>query len=119
MDSPSKSEWLKYQNEVLEYSDTPKYILKTVEIFPFDLEVTELYPHPNRFLRPELVCSNDRALKADTKKKMPRYVVQDIERNQNTTSKDKDKDQLNDEESNNHLGELNEASRYLRKVKIS
>ena len=38
LDSPSKSEWLKYQYEVLEYSDVPKYILKTAEIFPFDLE---------------------------------------------------------------------------------
>jgi hypothetical protein len=49
--------------------------LKTAEIFPFDLEQTELIPNPNRFLRPELVCSNERPLKADTKKKMPQYMV--------------------------------------------
>lgn len=49
----------------------PKYILKTAEIFPYDVDLTDLLPHPDRVLRPELACAYERPLKSDAKKMLP------------------------------------------------
>ena len=63
--------WFTHHYGELEYTSNPKYVLKTSEIFPYDFEVNDRYPHTNRVLRPEFVCHYERPLKSDTKKLLP------------------------------------------------
>jgi len=48
--------------------EEPFYVLKTSEIFPFDVDLSEVYPRKDKYLRPEFVCSYERPLKADARK---------------------------------------------------
>lgn len=61
----------------LEYDKDPQhYILRTSEIFPYDIDPLDSNMdnfHRDRVLRPELVCANEKSLRADTKK-LPRYA---------------------------------------------
>ena len=66
--------WFDYHYTELDYVQEPKYVLGTSEIFPYDLELAELFPNRDKVLRPELVCTYERPLKVDTKKHMPAYV---------------------------------------------
>ena len=59
----------------------PKYILKTSEIFPYDVDLTDIIPHPDRVLRPELVCTYERPLKSDAKKMLPHNAMTTTEKN--------------------------------------
>ena len=51
--------------------ETQSYVMRTSEIFPFDvhpLEGTAESFHRDRVLRPELICANETTLRADIKK---------------------------------------------------
>lgn len=56
----------------LEYDKDPQYyIVRTSEIFPYDIDPLDSNMdnyHRDRVLRPELVCANEKSLRADTKK---------------------------------------------------
>lgn len=84
MDSPTTKKWFDHHYGELEYNDKPKYVLKTAEIFPYDVDLTDLLPHPDRVLRPELVCTYERPLKSDAKKMLPLNAMTSVERNTKT-----------------------------------
>ena len=53
-------------------------MLRTGEIFPYDIDPTDSNMdnyHRDRVLRPELVCANEKSLRADLKKKLPSYAI--------------------------------------------
>ena len=55
----------------------PHYILRTSEIFPYDIDPSDSNMdeyHRDRVLRPELVCANEKSLRADTKK-LPKSAI--------------------------------------------
>lgn len=70
------------------YIEAPQYLLKTAEIFPFDMDTKYLYdskdlidsttdnyvPHTDRVLRPELVSTFYKQVKADVKKQVPGLI---------------------------------------------
>jgi hypothetical protein len=59
-------------------------VLKTSEIFPHDIDLSEVYPRKDKYLRPEFVCNYERRLKADARKDLGLHVSKD------TKSKDDD-----------------------------
>lgn len=94
------------------------YVLKTSEIFPYDIESTQLWPDPNRVLRPEFVNSYERPLKSDTKK--PVYSTKQSATTERPAANSLTKSTRamgddTDEEQHNDIGELNEAALSLRK----
>ena len=66
-------EWQLYHGDELRYLEDPNYILKNSEIFPSDI-INDKEIHPDRCLRPELVCEAINPLSADEGKPMPSYV---------------------------------------------
>ena len=48
--------WFSHHYGELEYTNSPMYVLRTADIFPYDWEVNDRYPNTNRVLRPEFVC---------------------------------------------------------------
>ena len=47
------------------------------EIFPFDVDMNEVYPRKDKYLRPEFVSIYERPLKADAKKDLGNQVSKD------------------------------------------
>ena len=77
-DNDDLKQMFDYHFKDLEYSKEHQYyILRTSEIFPYDIDPSdsnmEKY-HRDRVLRPELVCANEKSLRADTKK-LPSYAL--------------------------------------------
>lgn len=65
---------LDYKENTGDYSNN--YILRTSEIFPYDIDPADSnmdFRSRDRVLRPELIYSNEKMLRADTKK-LPRVV---------------------------------------------
>ena len=65
--------FFEYHFKELEFKDerAPHYILRASEIFPYDIDPRDSNMddyHRDRVLRPELVCANEKSLRADTKK---------------------------------------------------
>lgn len=58
--------------------------MKTSEIFPYDVDLNEVNPRKDKYLRPEFVCIYERPLKADARKDLGFHVAKD------TKSKDDD-----------------------------
>lgn len=52
-------------------------MLKTSEIFPYDVEISDVHPRKDRYLRPEFVCNYERRLKADARKDLGVHVAKD------------------------------------------
>jgi|LauGreDrversion4_2_1035121.scaffolds.fasta_scaffold60382_4 hypothetical protein len=48
--------WFSHHYGELEYTNSPMYVLKTYDVFPYDWEVNDRVPNTNRVLRPEFVC---------------------------------------------------------------
>lgn len=51
--------------------------MRTSEIFPYDIDPLDSNMdnyHTDKVLRPELVCANEKSLRADIKKKTPPYA---------------------------------------------
>lgn len=113
--------WFSYHYTELEYTNNPMYVLRTADIFPYDWEVNDRVPNTNRVLRPEFVCQYERPLKSDTKKmafnRPAQPTAQDNRKSGDLTSKRSQKDPLiaKDDEDQNDVMELNEASRVLRR----
>ena len=61
----------------MQYLEEPFYLLKTSEIFPYDVDLNEVYPRKDKYLRPEFVCSYERSLKADSRKELGLHVAKD------------------------------------------
>lgn len=68
----------------MQYQEEPFYVLKTSEIFPYDVDLNEVYPRKDKYLRPEFVCIYERPLKADARKDLGLHISKD------TKSKDDD-----------------------------
>ena len=120
IDSPTTKKWFDHHFGELEYNDVPKYILKTAEIFPYDADQQDLLPHPDRVLRPELVCSYERPLKSDARKMLPLNALTPHERSTGPDGVNRLKESLKgeDDEEQINVNELNEASRFLKRTMI-
>lgn len=108
--------WFTHHYHDLEYAKNPMYVLRTSEIFPYDCDVQERIPNTNRVLRPEFVCSYERPLKSDTRK--PNKALASQVRDEITTISQSKKEASKDDEDQNDVMELGEASRVLRKSVI-
>ena len=71
-------------------------------------------------LRPELVCTYERPLKSDARKMLPLNALPPHERRTGPDGLNRLKDSLKsmDDEEQNNVVELNEASRFLRRTVI-
>ena len=64
--------------------EEPFYVLKTSEIFPYDVEVDkdeQANQKKTKYLRPEFICSYERPLGADTFKKTETFAQQERKNN--------------------------------------
>ena len=103
----------------LEYDKDPQhYILRTSEIFPYDIDPLDSNMdnyHRDRVLRPELVCANEKSLRADTKK-LPRYAYKTNKKGQTVNQRPVQAEK--DNEDNTDAVDLNIANKFLREMKI-
>lgn len=93
-------------------------MLRTSEIFPYDIDPLDSnmdHFHRDKVLRPELVCANEKSLRADTKK-LPSYAQKKHNRVINNLHRPNQAEK--DNEDNTDAVDLNLANKFLRDMKI-
>lgn len=120
-DSPTMKHWFTHHYQELEYTNSPLYVIQSADIFPYDWEVNDRVPNTNKVLRPEFVCQYERPLKSDTKKntfKVQKAREPTREPSSGLNKRKPDTFASKDDEDQNDVMELNEASRVLRRSLI-
>lgn len=99
--------------------ETQSYIVRTSEIFPYDIHPQDSNMdnfHRDRVLRPELICANEKSLRADIKKFIS-YAIKTRHRGPQSSQQRVNMAEK-DNEDNTDAVDLNLANKFLRDVKI-